>query len=68
MSYCKEPSGKKDASTGFVLGRARFAAICAVEGIALTPDMKRRASEFENLGLSAAERRREIIKVYRKPQ
>jgi hypothetical protein len=28
--------------------------------------MKRRAAEFETKGLSAAERRREIIKIYRK--
>jgi hypothetical protein len=35
-----------------------------VEGIKLTPAMKKRFAEFDRKGLSPAERRREIIKVY----
>ena len=58
-------SDKKGASAKFVLGRDRFAKISAVEGIALTPAMQERAREFDRLGLSPAERRREILKIYR---
>jgi hypothetical protein len=49
-----------------VLGRERFAKISAVEGIKPTAAMKKRASDFEVRGLSSAERRREIVKAYRK--
>jgi hypothetical protein len=58
-------SDKKGAAATFVLGRDRFAKISAVEGIALTPAMQERAREFDRLGLSPAERRREILKIYR---
>ena len=59
--------GAKKASTSkFVLGRERFAKISAVEGIALTPAMKKRAKEFDERGLSPAERRKEVLKLYRK--
>jgi hypothetical protein len=61
-----KPSKKKAASAKFVLGRGAFAKISAVEGIALTPAMKKRAADFERRGLTPAERRREILKVYRK--
>jgi hypothetical protein len=59
-------TGSKRGSAKFTLGRERFAQISAVEGIRPTAAMKKRAAEFEVKGLSAAERRREIIKVYRK--
>ena len=59
-------SDEKGASAKFVLGRDRFAKISAVEGIALTPAMQERAGEFDRRGLTSAERRREILKVYRK--
>lgn len=49
-----------------MLGRKRFAKISAVEGLEVTEAMKERATEFDRLGLSLAERRREILKVYRK--
>ncbi len=49
-----------------VLGRERFAQIGAVEGIKPTAAMKKRTAEFNRLGVSPAERRRGIIKVYRK--
>lgn len=48
------------------LGRERFAKISAVEGIHLTAAMHRRTAEFDRKALSAAERRRLIIRAYRK--
>lgn len=67
MTTRSSKSSKKKAATAkFVLGRERFAKISAVEGIKLTPAMKKRAKEFDRLGLSPAEQRREILKVYRK--
>jgi hypothetical protein len=58
---------KRDSKTGrFVLGRSRFEKISAVEGIKLTPTMKKRLDEFDRRGLSAEERRRAIIGAHRK--
>jgi hypothetical protein len=37
-----------------------------MEGIKLTPEMRKRAAKADKEGLSAAERRRAIIKAYRK--
>jgi hypothetical protein len=56
----------KRISAKFVIGRERFAQISAVEGIKPTAAMKKRAAIFEKQGLTPAERRREIIKTYRK--
>jgi hypothetical protein len=57
----------KDAKTGrFVLGSDRFAKISEVEGIRLTTEMKKRASEARNKGLSAEEYRRSIIRSHQK--
>ena len=66
MPIRKKTGSNKRISAKFILGRERFGQISAVEGIKLTVAMKKRAAEFEARGLSAAERRREIIKVYRK--
>jgi hypothetical protein len=55
----------KNSQGKFVLGRERFAKISAVEGIALTPAMKKRAAHFDRLDLTPAERRKEILKAYR---
>lgn len=66
MPIRKKTGPSKRISAKFVLGRERFAQISAVEGIKPTAAMKRRAAEFERQGLSPAERRREIIKVYSK--
>jgi hypothetical protein len=60
------PSLKEGSSSNFVLGGDRFAKISAVEGIKLTPAMKKRAKEFDARGLSSEERRKEILKLYRK--
>jgi hypothetical protein len=49
-----------------IIGRERFAAISAVEGIKLTPEMERRAAELDRKGLSAEERIRAIVAAHRK--
>jgi len=51
---------------GFVIGRDSFCNISAVEGIRLTPAMKKRAAGAERKGLSAEEFRRTIVRSYRK--
>jgi len=53
--------------TDVVIGARRFAKISAVEGIVLTREMHARAAEFDRKGLSAEERRRSIVRAYRKP-
>jgi hypothetical protein len=67
MKKQASPPRKRSASVGdgIILGRERFARITAVEGIELTPAMRRRAAEFERRGLSGEERRRSIIRLYR---
>jgi hypothetical protein len=49
-----------------IIGRERFAAISAVEGIKLTPEMKRRAAELDRKGLKPEERIRAIVAAHRK--
>ena len=49
---------------GFKIGRERFAAISAIEGLNLTAEMERAFREFDRKGLSADERRRRIIAKY----
>jgi hypothetical protein len=57
----------KDAKTGrFVLGSDRFAKISEVEGIRLTPEMKKRANEAKSKGLTADEYRQTIIRSHQK--
>ena len=57
----------RDPKTGqFVLGSDRFAKISEVEGIRLTPAMKKRARKAQIEGLSADEYRRAIIRNHRK--
>jgi hypothetical protein len=51
---------------GFVIGRAGFAKISAVEGIRLKPAMEKRAAEAASKGLSAEEYRESIVRSYRK--
>jgi hypothetical protein len=58
---------KKSAIMGaFVIGRARFSKISAVDGITLTREAKKRAVDFDRRGASGDERRRTIVRVYRK--
>ncbi len=52
-------------SRGFVLGRERFARISAVEGVALTDEMRATLERFDREGLSAEERRRAIHGQYK---
>jgi hypothetical protein len=65
-AYTQKKSSKRTPSAKFVIGRERFTQISAVEGIKPSAAMKKRTAEFERQGLSPAERRREIIKAYRK--
>ena len=66
MSKPKQPAIKVKKK-GFVIGRASFGKISAVEGIRLTTSQKKRASEAERKGLSAEEYRQVIVRSYRKP-
>jgi hypothetical protein len=63
----QKKSGGRDTKTGrFVIGRARFAKISAVEGIKLTDTMKKRADDRRAKGLTAEEYRQTIIRSHRK--
>ena len=66
MPNRKKPAAKKRVAPKLVIGRERFAKISAVEGITTSAAMKKRLAQFDRNGLSDAERRREIIKVYKK--
>ena len=62
-----KPSGTKVGKrSGFVIGHEGFGKISAVEGIRLTPAVKKRASAAERKRLSAEEYRQTIVRSYRK--
>jgi hypothetical protein len=63
----KPPPTASPRPAGFVLGRAGFARISAVEGIALTPEMRAALDSFDREGLSAEERRARIVARFRPP-
>jgi len=63
----KKQSSKKAKVSGFVIGSARFKKLSAVEGIVYSPDMKGRSAISKRKDLSPEERRKVIIKAYRKP-
>jgi hypothetical protein len=65
MPKQKRPTGKTN-KTGFVIGRAGFAKISAVEDIRLKPAMQKRAAVAATKDLSADETREAIIRAYRK--
>jgi hypothetical protein len=65
MPKQKRSTGK-GVKTGFVVGRASFTKISAVEGIRLKPVMEKRAADAASKGLSAEEYRRTIVRSYRK--
>jgi hypothetical protein len=65
MPKQKRSTGKT-AKSGFIIGRASFTKISAVEGIRLKPAMKKRATDAAVKGLSAEEYRRTIVRSYRK--
>jgi hypothetical protein len=66
MAKQKKPVAKSAKAGRFVLGSAGFDKISAVEGIRMTPAMKKRAGESLAKGLTAEEHRRMIIRSYRK--
>ena len=66
MAKQKKTAAKGAKVGGFVVGRARFAKISAVEGIHLTQVMEKRAAEAGRTGLTAEEYRRTIVRSHRK--
>ena len=62
----KKPSSKKGKASGFVIGSVRFRKISAVEGIHYSPEMKGVAAISKSKTLTPEERRKTIIKAYRK--
>ncbi|MET4386433.1 hypothetical protein ABIB73_002178 [Bradyrhizobium sp. F1.4.3] len=66
VSRKKSPANASGTSAKLVVGRERFAKISAVEGIVPSAAMKARVARFDQQGLSAAERRREIVKAHKK--
>lgn len=62
----RKSTPRKSGTSGFVIGRERFAQISAVEGIKLSGAMKKRISDSDRKNLSAADRREAIIRAYRK--
>jgi len=66
MPIRKKSAADKRVAASQIIGRERFAKISAVEGIKASSAMKKRRAQFERDGLSAAERRREIIKAHKK--
>jgi hypothetical protein len=57
---------RKSAVGSTTVGRERFSRISAVEGLALSRAAKKRAAEFDRLGLASEERIRRIVEVHRK--
>jgi hypothetical protein len=66
MPKTKQSGAKAKKASSFVIGRDSFGKISAVEGIRLTPTMKKRAAEAERKGLSAEEYRQTIVRSHRK--
>jgi hypothetical protein len=62
----KKPSPKTGKASGFVIGSARFRKISAVEGIQYSPKMKGGAAVSKSKAVTPEERRKTIIKAYRK--
>jgi hypothetical protein len=62
----RKHSTTKSGKSGFVIGRAGFERISAVEGIQLKPAMEERAAEARRKGLSAEEYRKVIVRAHRK--
>jgi hypothetical protein len=56
---------RRQPAMGRALGREWGDKISAVEGVELSPAARKRAAEFERLGLSPAERRKAITRAYR---
>ena len=65
MAKQKSGSDRRAKPGRFVVGDA-YGKISAVEGIKMTPAMKKRATDARAKGLSAEEFRQTIIRSYRK--
>lgn len=61
----KASSTSRKSSADHVLGQRAFAAISAVEGLALSPVSLARLEDMEKRGLSQDQKRAEIIRAYR---
>jgi hypothetical protein len=66
MPKAKRSGSGAKKKGGFVIGRDNFSKISAVEGIRLTPAMKKRANDAERKGSSAEEYRQTIVRSHRK--
>ena len=64
MTRKASPVASLSASRRYVLGRAGFAKISAVEGVVVPPAMEAQFRAFEKQGLTAAERRRALGEKY----
>jgi hypothetical protein len=62
----KKLSPKKGKATGFVIGSGRFRKISAVEGIHYSGKMKGNVEVSRSAARTPEERRKAIIKAYRK--
>ncbi len=62
----KKTYSKKGKASGFVIGSGRFRKISAVEGIVYSPNMKGSAAVIKSKAFTPEERRKAIIKAYRK--
>lgn len=58
------PTKKTAVPSSLVLGRQAFAAITAVEGLKLSSISQRRLDALKSSGLSAEERRAEVLRTY----
>jgi hypothetical protein len=59
-------SRQTDRPVQYTLGRAAWAAICAVDGLQLTDEMQREFAEYDRLQLSQEERLQAILAKYGK--
>jgi len=62
----KKTSSKKGKVSGFVIGSARFRKISSVEGIVYSTKMKGSTAVAASKAQTPEERRKAIIKAYRK--
>lgn len=61
-----KPTSNRSKAAGFVIGSSRFRKISAVEGIQYSSKMKGSAAIAKDKAVSPEERRKTIIKAYRK--
>jgi len=59
-------AGAKPPAPSRLLGARAFAAITAVEGLELGPESRARLREMEQQGLGYDDRRKAVLKAYRK--